>query len=158
MRKFRRIIDDAPRKDLIPLIIQEKSLKNFHQFHKARKKWYGYPLIHDICFTVGLYQDLIDVFPKDATTINTFINFSIQISTNENDKNFLCAIFLLENFCSLGTEKCHPSPNQISQIISLYPKVLRLIKEPNMSCFWQQILNYCAKDPTFDRTKYQISD
>lgn len=52
------IIDTAPGKELIPLIVDGKSDSAYTEFFNIRKVWCdGYPLIHDRMMTYGFLDD-----------------------------------------------------------------------------------------------------
>ena len=113
MREF--IIDKAPGKDLIPQIIKDKSYDDLFNFYKIRVDWYGYPLIHDRFVTYGLFDDLTDQFREEKENVSEFIDFSILIAEQENDKRFLNSIFLILDFCGIAKKsEITPTQNQTS--------------------------------------------
>lgn len=151
-------IDNAPGKELIQKIIEQTFFSDFYEFYKVRVDWYGYPLIHDRFVTYGLYDDLSNSIPKESELISKFINYSIEIAERETDKRFLNAIFLVMDFCSLGKEFFIPSQIQINRIIKLQSRVKMLSFLPNMTTFWNNILNILSNEKTFDKSLYIVND
>lgn len=147
MRDF--IINKAPGKEIIPIIIEINSFNDFNAFYKVRVDWYGYPLIHDRFVTYGLFDDLTDQFPKEKEMVSKFIDYSITIAEQETDKRFLNSIFLILNFCGLAKEIVNPTKLQIEKIKGLSNRVKKLSFFPNMLTFWEQILDYLTLEPSF---------
>lgn len=152
------IINKAPGKELIPKIIESKSFDYLNDFYKLRVDWYGYPIIQDRMVTYGLFDDLTNQFPNDTESISTFIDYSIQLARNESDKRLINAIFLILGFCLLGNDNCMPTKSQIKALIELKARAQKLSFFPNMSCFWDQILDYFSKDVTFNKQAYTVND
>lgn len=142
---FGFIIDRAPGKELIPLIIAEKSFEHFFEFYKVRVDWYGYPLIHDRLITYGLFYDLTSSFiKKKRKTVSIFIDYAIKIAEEENDKRFLNAIFLVSEFCNIAKRVIKPTQEQIERIKNLYFRVKKLSFMPNITGFWDQTIRFLA--------------
>ena len=137
------IIDKAPGKELISKIIQDKSFQALNEFYKSRVDWYGYPLIHDRLTTYGLFDDLKYRIPKNAEMISIFIDYAIEIANKESDERFINSTFLLLYFCQKGKAINTLTDNQIQKINRLTTRVQQLSLIPNLSFFWNQILDYC---------------
>ena len=153
------ILDEAPGKDLIPQIIEQKSYDDFFYFYKIRVDWYGYPLIHDICVTYGLFDDLTDQFSEEKENVSKFIDFSILIAEQESDKRFLNSIFLILTFCGIAKKaEITPTQNQIHKLSNLVNRVRKLYFLPNMIIFWGQILDFLSTNSTFLKTDYLVQD
>ena len=151
------ILDEAPGKDLIPQIIEQKSYDDFFYFYKVRVDWYGYPLIHDICVTYGLFDDLTDQFSEEKENVSKFIDFSILIAEQESDKRFLNSIFLILTFCGIAKKaEITPTQNQIHKLSNLVNRVRKLYFLPNMIIFWEQILDFLSTNSTFLKTDYLV--
>jgi hypothetical protein len=151
------ILDEAPGKDLIPQIIEQKSYDDFFNFYKIRVEWYGYPLIHDICVTYGLFDDLTDQFSEEKENVSKFIDFSILIAEQESDKRFLNSIFLILTFCGIAKKaEITPTQNQIHKLSNLVNRVRKLYFLPNMIIFWEQILDFLSTNSTFLKTDYLV--
>jgi hypothetical protein len=157
MREF--IIDKAPGKDLIPQIIKDKSYDEFFNFYKIRVDWYGYPLIHDRFVSYGLFDDLTDQFREEKENVSEFIDLSILIAEQENDKRFLNSIFLILDFCGIAKKsEITPTQNQMHKIPNLVNRVRKLSFLPNMTTFWDQILDFLSTNNTFVKTDYLVQD
>ncbi len=156
MREF--IIDKAPGKDLIPAIIENQSFNDFSAFYKIRVDWHGYPLIHDRLVTYGLFDDLTNNFPEDKEAIAKFIDFSINIAELETDKRFINSIFLILDFCGIAKRITKPTAYQIEKIIGLIGRVKKLSFFPNMSTFWEQILDYLTIGNLINKEEYLVYD
>jgi hypothetical protein len=156
MREF--ILDKAPGKDLIHVIIENKSFDDFYAFYKLRVDWYGYPLIHDRFVTYGLFDDLKNDFPENEECISKFIDFSINIAELETDKRFLNSIFLILNFCGIAKKITKPTAYQIEKVTSLINRVRKLSFFPNMSTFWEQILDYLTIGNLINKEEYLVND
>ena len=153
------IIDKAPGKDLIPQIIKDKSYDDFFNFYKIRVDWYGYPLIHDRFVTYGLFNDLTDQFREEKENVSEFIDFSILIAEQENDKRFLNSIFLILDFCGIAKKsEITPTQNQTHKIPNLVNRVQKLSFFPNMTTFWDQILDFLSTNNTFVKIDYLVQD
>jgi hypothetical protein len=153
------IIDKAPGKDLIPQIIKDKSYDDFFNFYKIRVDWYGYPLIHDRFVTYGLFNDLTDQFREEKENVSEFIDFSILIAEQENDKRFLNSIFLILDFCGIAKKsEITPNQNQMHKIPNLVNRVQKLSFFPNMTTFWDQILDFLSTNSTFVKIDYLVQD
>ena len=153
------ILDEAPGKDLIPQIIEQKSYADFFYFYKIRVDWYGYPLIHDICVTYGLFDDLTDQLSEEKENVSKFIDFSILIAEQESDKRFLNSIFLILTFCGIAKKaEISPTQNQIHKLSNIVNRVRKLSFLPNMIIFWEQILDFLSTNSTFLKTDYLVQD
>lgn len=152
------IIDRAPGKELIPLIIESRSFDDFYQFYKARVDWAGRPLIHDRMVSYGIFDDLVEKLENDKETVKVLIDFSIQIAKDENDKRFINSIFLLLDLCTVGLLLHLPAKEQVNLICGLQKRVQRLSFLPNLAHYWNSILDYCNNDDLqFKRDKFLVS-
>ena len=152
------IIDKAPGKQLIPKIIESNSFIDVNEFYKIRVDWYGYPLIHDRMITYGLFQDLVDEMYNKQVNNSKFIDYAIKIAESETDKRFLNAIFLILKCCSLAEQKVNPTIDQIKRISALKERVQKLSFFPNMTTFWEQILDYIFKDQKLMKIEFLVKD
>lgn len=150
------IIDIAPGKELIPIIIGENSFAALNRFYTIRVDWNGYPLIHDRMFTYSVFEDLLNAIPQDKDVISQFIDYAIEIAMTENDKRFANAIFLLSNFCGSATDSA--TPTQLLKIIELKPRVQRLSFLSNLVTFWQKVIVYCATAPSFQQDLLEANE
>ncbi|MFN9710397.1 MAG: hypothetical protein ACK55K_03195 [Bacteroidota bacterium] len=158
MTTLKFIIDKAPGKDLIPAIIENKSFDDFYAFYKIRVDWHGYPLIHDRMVTYGLFHDLTHSIPEDKETILKFIDFSIRIAENESDKRFLNSLFLILDFCSIAEEFTIPTQHQIDKITSLVYRVKKLSFLPNITTFWEHILDFLVLGKSIKKEDYVVKN
>jgi hypothetical protein len=158
MTTLKFIIDKAPGKDLIPAIIENKSFDDFYAFYKTRVNWYGYPLIHDRMVTYGLFHDLTHSIPKDKETILKFIDFSIIIAENESDKRFSNSLFLILDFCSIAEEFTTPTQNQVAKITSLVNRVRKLSFLPNITTFWEHILDFLVLGKSIKKDDFVVKN
>ena len=157
MREFK--IDKAPGKDLIPQIIEHKSYDEFFNFYKIRVDWYGYPLIHDRLVTYGLFDDLTDQFIEEKENVSKFIDYAILIAEQESDKRFLNSIFLILDFCGIAKRlEITPTQSQIHKLSNLVNRVRKLSFFPNMTTFWEQILDFLSTNSAFMKTDYLVND
>ena len=153
------IIDKAPGKELIPVIIETKSLEVLKEFYNLRVKWSNnYPLVHDGLTTYGIFRDLDIAINRAKAFSPVFIDHAIEIAKGETERPYLCAIFLLCDFCNRGKNEFMPTPSQIAALSELRERVVKFSSLPNMSCFWRQILDYFATDEFFNREEYAIGD
>jgi hypothetical protein len=152
------IIDKAPGKELIEKILRTNSFNDVNEFYKIRVDWYGYPLIHDRMITYGLFQDLVDEMHNKQVNNSKFIDYAIKIAESETDKRFLNAIFFILNFCTLAEQKVNPTADQINRISALKERVQKLSFFPNMTTFWERILDYLIKEPTFIKNEFMVYD
>lgn len=151
-----RIIDKAPGKDLIKIIIKKLSFDDFYAFYKIRVNRYGYPLIHDRLVTYGIFDDLINQFPKEKKYVSMSIDFSITIAEQETDEKFLNSIFLIVDFCGIAKKVSKPTALQIERITKLCNRVKKLSFVPNLISFWNQILNYLSLEKSFRNEEYLV--
>ncbi len=151
------IIDKAPGKDLIPIIIETKSLESLIEFFDLRLEWHdNYPLVHDRLITYGIFTDLEIAIVRAKAFSPVFIDHAIAIAKGKTERQFLCAIFLLSGFCNLGKEEFMPTAMQIAELPVLFEKVKKYSFLPNLSCFWEQALDYFANDESFNREELTV--
>jgi len=75
----RKIIDDAPAKELIQEILNKKDFNDFREFYLSRIKWNSYyPLISDFFCTYSIFQDLINNIAIEDYPI--CFNYSLQLA------------------------------------------------------------------------------
>ncbi len=151
MKRRPLAIEKAPGKELIPLIIKDKLFDDFLAFYKGRVDWHEYPLIHDMFYTFGLFEDFFDVLPNDNETIEKFLGFALDIAEKETDKCFICALFLIMDCCKYASKEWVPSDDQIKRITNLKPRVEKLKKVNNLVCFWEQIMKICTRNTSFSK-------
>jgi hypothetical protein len=151
-------IDKAPGKDLIPKIIEQGLFSDFYEFYKIRVDWYDYPLIHDRYATYGLFDDLSNEVPENKDLMSKYINYSIQIAEAETDKRFLNSLFLVMHFCSLAKDYLIPSQEQIEKITGLRERVQKFSFFPNITTFWNHILEFLAIEQSFDKKKLVVQE
>lgn len=95
------IIDKAPGKELIPVIIETKSLEALKEFYNLRVNWNdNYPLVHDGLTSYGIFHDLDIAIHRAKAFSPVFIDHAIEIAKSETERPYLCAIFLLCDFCN----------------------------------------------------------
>lgn len=151
-------IDGAPGKELIPVIIETKSLHVLKEFYNLRVKWNeNYPLIHDGLGSYGIFHDLNIAMKKENAFSLVFIDHAFEIAKDEKDRNFLCSIFLLSDFCNYFKEFL-PTEPQLTALSLLKERARKFSFFPNMSCFWRQIIDFFAKNESFEREHYAVSD
>lgn len=134
------IPEDAPRQDLVPILIENISYKDLNTFYKARVDWYDYPLIHRRMSTYGLFEDLKEQFPKDPQSILKFIDYATDIAYQETDKRFLNALFLVLNACELAANVTELDYARFQSVVALFVRVRKLSFVPNITSFWKQII------------------
>jgi hypothetical protein len=130
------IIDTAPGKALIPLIVNGKSVSAYTEFYNIRKVWCeGYPLIHDRMVTYGFLDDVW--FKQDTKRI--LYETATDIALQESDEFFYCALFALN--------KLMPDEEIIQRPVGYGEKLLQLrvrskalIHEPNLASTWNGLI------------------
>ena len=151
------IIDKAPGKELIPVIIETKSLETLKEFYNLRVKWNdNYPLVHDGLTSYGIFHDLDIAIHRAKAFSPVFIDHAIEIAKSETERPYLCAIFLLCDFCNRGKGDFMPTQSQIASLPELRERSMRYSFFSNMDCFWRQILDYFAQDESFKRAEYAV--
>ena len=151
------IIDKAPGKELIPVIIETKSLEALKEFYNLRVKWNdNYPLVHDGLTSYGIISDLDIAIYRAKAFSPVYINQAIEIAKGETDRLYLNAIFLLCDFCNRGKKEFMPTQSQVAALPELRERAMKYSFFPNMDCFWRQILDYFAKDESFNREEYAV--
>ena len=108
-------------------------------------------------YTFGLFEDLFDCVPEDEETASAFLGYALAIAEKEDDKLFINGLFLILDCCLAGGKTFVPSRDHISRLINLKSRVVKLSTVSNMLCFWDQVLDVCARDNNFDKTKYLVS-
>lgn len=152
-------IDKAPGKELIPVIIETKSFEVLKEFYDLRVKWNdNYPLVHDRLTTYCFIEDLNVAINKAKAFSPVYIDHAIEIAKGETDRLYLNAIFLICNFCNRGNKEFMPTQSQIAALPELRERAMKYSFFSNMSCFWRQILDYFAKDESFNREEYVVYD
>ena len=144
-------IDKAPGKELIPLIVNKKSFDDLFTFYKGRVDWHEYPLIHDMFYTFGLFEDLFDVLPNDNETIGIFLEFALEIAEKETDERFISASFLVLDCCQTASKEWIPTDDTGRRIANLKPRIEKLKKVNNLVGFWDQIIKICSRNKNFSR-------
>lgn len=153
------IIDKAPGKELIPVIIETKSLEALKEFYNRRVKWNdNYPLVHDGLSSYGIFHDLGIAIHRAKAFSPVFIDHAIEIAKGETDRPYLCAIFLLSDFCNRSKKEFIPTPSQIASLPALREIAMKYSSLPNMTCFWRQVLDCFAKDESFVREDYVVKE
>jgi len=151
------IIDKAPGKELIPIIVETKSLASLNEFFELRINWHdNYPLVHDRLITYGIFTDLEIAIKRAKGFSPVLIDNAITIAKDKIERQFLCAIFLLSGFCSLGKNEFNPTAIQIAELAELLEKVRKYSSHPNLSCFWGQALDYFEKEGSFNREAFTV--
>ena len=112
------IIDKAPGKELIQIIIETKSLASLHEFFDLRLNWHdSSPLVHDRLITYGIFTDLEIAIKRAKGFSPVLIDRAITLAKGQTERQFLCAIFLfslhwqakrlLHLPCALGIDGCN---------------------------------------------------
>jgi hypothetical protein len=153
MREF--LLEKAPGKELIPILVQEPSYEKLGAFYNIRVNWHGYPIVHDYLVSYGLFDDLMQSFPNDSEQIAQFIDYSIDMASQETDNRFVNSLFLLLGFCQRG--KSVISPTQFQYIIELRPRVQKLSFIANMVCFWNQLLDCLPNYGDYNKNQVTVS-
>ncbi|HRA74454.1 MAG TPA: hypothetical protein PLB11_16700 [Flavobacterium sp.] len=151
------IIDKAPGKELIQIIIETKSLASLHEFFDLRLNWHdSSPLVHDRLITYGIFTDLEIAIKRAKGFSPVLIDHAITLAKGQTERQFLCAIFLFAGFCSLGKNEFNPTSKQIAELPELLEKVKKYSSLPNLSCFWEQALDYFEKEGSFNREAFTV--
>lgn len=131
-----QIIDTAPGKELIPLIVNDKSASAYTDFYNIRKVWCdGYPLIHDRIVTYGF---LDDVWFKQDVKLSLF-EMVTDIALNENDQYFFCALFSLNEL--MPDEQIIQRPLGYGEkLLQLRDRCKALIHEHNLASAWNGLI------------------
>ena len=144
-RRRRLRIDDAPGKELIPLVHNHGDLDAFAEFYRLRRDWWRYPLVHDRFVTYGIFEDLTDGLDRQAQAV--LLPEAVALAENESDQLFLCAIFLILNL--IGGFSASGNRDDIwLRIKAMHQRAKKLSLFPNMSCFWNQIVNRILRGDT----------
>jgi len=154
MRKF--IIDSAPKKALIPMIIENMSLKDLKDYYDTRVDWNKTPLIHDHIITYGLFDDLIKDIPLNQKALDVFFDYSIEIAKNEKDKYFVNGVFLVSDICFLLNKINGFSKDKLNKIKELTSRVSKLKKVPNITAFWDTIIEYISSHESYVKKSYEL--
>ena len=151
------IIDKAPGRELIQVIIETKSLEALKEFYNLRVKWNdNYPLVHDGLTSYGIFHDLGIAIHRAKAFSPVFIDHAIEIAKGETDRQYLNAIFLLCDFCNRGKKEFMPTQGQKAALPELRERAMKYSFFSNMDCFWRQILDYFAQDVSFNREEYVV--
>jgi hypothetical protein len=143
-------IDRAPAKQLINLIRGQADVDAFKEFYRLRRDWQGYPLVHDGIGTYGIFSDLTeDLDPKLQASL---LPHAVELAKAEVDQRFLCAVFLVYDLIH-GFNMADHQDSIRTTIAAMLPRAKKLSIFPNMSCFWNQIVNsvfhWATKDAFF---------
>ena len=150
-------IEKAPGKELIPVIIDTKSLEALKEFYNLRVNWNdNYPLVHDGLTSYGIFADLDIAIIREKAFSPVYIDQAIDIAKSETDRLYLNAIFLLSGFCSKGKKEFMPTQSQIEALPELRERAMKFSFYSNMDCFWRQVLDYFSKDESFNREEYAV--
>ena len=144
------IINTAPGKELIPMIVNHHSTDVYKNFYDLRKVWCeGYPLIHDRMVTYGFLDDVW--FKQDAK--RALYETATDIALCERDEYFYCALFALNELI--------PDEEIIQRPIGYGEKLLQLLArskalshEPNLACAWNGLItkSRCLKPVEADES------
>ncbi len=150
------IIERAPAKELIPLILDRQLYTDVVAFYKMRVNWYPYPLIHDGDVTYGLFDDLISQLDYENRASKNILQFVLRIVKEETDQFFLNALYFLHDLCTLAGRYSHPSTDEIEAIVALHQRVQRFSFLPNITLYWERIVSYLEKDASFRAHELEV--
>ena len=150
------IIDQAPGKELIPIIRESGSFEDLETFYRLRTDWNGGPLIHDRFVTYSIFTDLMDELPEDKPLFLRLLEASIQIANKEGNRRFCNALFLVKQFCYRASEKGWIEECHREDILCLYPRVLLLSFRANLTTFWEGILKHLSDEGAIDLSAYYV--
>ena len=90
---FKRIIDSADGRELIPAIVEKGNPEDLVRFFTARANWCnGYPLIHDR-YTYDAFEDLLPELSSHQRL--ALVPTAVTITENVSDEDFHTALMLL---------------------------------------------------------------
>lgn len=151
------IIERAPAKELIPLILDRQLYTDVVAFYKMRVNWCPYPLIHDGDVAYGLFDDLISQLDYENRASKNILQYVLKIAKEETDQLFLNALYFLHDLCKLAGRYSHPSTDEIEAIVSLHQRVQRFSFLPNITLYWERIVSYLEKDASFRAPELEVN-
>lgn len=137
MTQRQLLIEDAPGKELIPLIKEDGDLDAFREFYKIRRDWGGRPLIHDRFVTYGIFDDLASGLSLQRQA--QMLPVAIELASAETDRHFICAVFLISDLIA-GLSRSPEQESIEESIAVMHDRARKLSLFPNMSSFWNQII------------------
>lgn len=144
------IINTAPSKELIPLIVNHHSIDAYKNFYDIRKVWCeGYPLIHDRMVTYGFFDD---VWFKQDTKCALY-ETATDIALCERDEYFYCALFALNEL--IPDEEIINRPTGYGEkLLQLRARSKALSYESNLACAWNGLItkSRCLKPVEADES------
>ena len=138
------IMNQAPAKELIPLIVHNPTLDNLRTFYRMRVEWKSYPIIHERLMSSSLFDDLIRALKEYPDHTSTLIDYALTLLETEDEQFILCAVFLLTCLCNSASAPM-PSKDQIERISLLKSRVEDFSFIINLSSFWELIAQYAAR-------------
>lgn len=139
------LINKAPAKELIPILIKDPSLELLRSFFRTRVEWRSYPIFHERMLSSSLFDDYVPLLEQNPEVISTTLDYALKLASEEDEKYILCSVFLISALCYTMPKEISPSATQIEMIEQLHKRVKPLSFIMNLSSFWEAIANYAGR-------------
>lgn len=151
------IIDDAPGKELIPLIIKNLAFQDFKSFYDKRVAWGEGPLIQERVITYGMYDDFINELQSEMEPLKVLFDFSMSIAEQEKDQDFVLIFYLITEICLKINKVNGFTEDILLKIKMLKPRVEKLQSESSYFIdFWEVITNRMATHASFVKEDFLL--
>ena len=145
MQQREFLINKAPAKELIPILINEPSLELLRSFFRTRVEWKSYPIFHERMLSSTLFDDYVPLLKQNSEVISKTLDYALALSLEEDERFILCSVFLISFLCYTMPKEITPSAAQIQMIEQLHKRVRPLSFVLNLSSFWEAVASYAAR-------------
>jgi 2'-5' RNA ligase len=112
-------------------------------FTQRTKRW-PYPMMHDECFTIGTFEDLIANIASNRAF--ALLPVALDIALLQSEKKLLiCALSLIMDLASSSGTTEQPV-KLVENRNALYEKVLALLENKEVQLYWRSIVEWYRLD------------